>query len=389
MKSINRTSKKSLFPIWLCVFIDILCLSTINPFLPQILIRMDISLAHLGFILSISPLVGFFSNILWGTLSDRYGRKKIMLICRFGMMSAYLLLAFSSNLHIFILSRIMDGFFSRTLPISLTIVGDQVNEEERSLKMSNVGIAWIVGGLLGPLLGGFLFEKGIDAIGFTLAIFIACTILITVLGVEESSTSTRKQGNILREILPFNLLADRHVRLRLLQSLFNQLPYFIFVTTSSIFLSERLALTPIEIGELLTIVNATSLVIRLLLFKRLLQSVGENRTLQMGFSLYLGAFLWLSFLHTTWEFMIVNVLISFATSCTLDIMNSILSKTVSKDAIGKVMGMNSSLESISLISGPIIGSNLLALNFGGMYGLMIGMLAMVPLLLTKSVQKQT
>ena len=80
------------------------------------------------------------------------------------------MLAFSSNIAMIIVSRVIDGIFSRSILVSLTAVGDTVSEEHRSMEMSKVGIPWIAGGLVGPAIGGSLSAFGLTGIGLACAL---------------------------------------------------------------------------------------------------------------------------------------------------------------------------------------------------------------------------
>ena len=131
-KKIKHQLNNQLLSIWICAFMDIIGLSILNPYLARIMLDLGAPIAQIGLLLSINTFIGFFSGIFWGALSDKYGRRPILLICRFGTLVGYVLLAFSSNVTMLVFSRIIDGIFSRNIQVTLTIVGDVVPPHQRS-----------------------------------------------------------------------------------------------------------------------------------------------------------------------------------------------------------------------------------------------------------------
>ena len=178
----------------------------------------------------------------------------------------------------------------------------------------------------------------------------------------------------------FSLLKQPELRSLIFQSLFFKLPYFSFVTTSSIFLSARLGLSMTQIGFLLSTISIGNLIIRISFFMPLLKKIGDMNTMKLGYVLYVSAFLWLAGAGHVWEFFVISLLLSFATSCSSDVVIGVISKTVKKNDMGAVLGMNSATESFSLVVGPILGNALLSSTLPLIYGLGFSGLAVIALL---------
>jgi len=358
----------------------------LNPFLPQFIIQMDIPYGLIGLILALNAAIAFFSNIWWGALSDRIGRKPVMLICRYGTLAGYIVLAFSTNLPLLIISRVLDGVFARTVSIGLTIVGDEVEPKRRGIEMSNVGAAWIAGGLAGPAVGAFLAARGIFGLGAAVALLALITIIITHWGVEESHPNIVEGGSVSQKhsaapVFSPRLFKNAMARRLLLQGLISKVPYFMFVTTTSIYVTARFNLAIPQIGALFTAISAVNLVIRLIFFPPLLRSAGDRKTIRVGFFLYLVGFIWLIFARSVWEFFIISLFISFATSCALDVMSGRMSNAVAPHEMGEILGLNSASESFALIIGPIMGSALIGAPGAGAYGGVAAAFALFPLML--------
>ncbi len=362
--------------VWVSVFLEVIGFSTINPYLPRFLLDLGASLPLIGFYLSINAFIGFFSGIFWGKLSDRYGRRPILILCRAGTMAGYILLALSSNLTLLLIARIVDGIFSRSVPLTLTVIGDRVPAGNRGREMSKIGIPWIIGGLIGPALGAILSTRGFGGIGVFCAAMSFTALIISLLKLRESkanlasrSGSEEKGRRAKKAIFSLDLVRQHNPAILLGQNLFVMLAYFTFTTTSTLYITRQLGLTIAQIGWVYSLIGLVNLLLRLTVFPWVLGKLQDRKTYRLGLGVYLLAFSWLAIATHTWEFMAISVLISFGTSSSLDVSTGIMSRSVRKHEMGEMIGLNSSVESAALIFGPMIGSYLLALPGIAYYGL--------------------
>jgi len=383
---IKKIRSDPLILLWVCVFIDILGYSMLTPYMPQIMLDMDVPIGIIGLVLSIPPFIGFFTNLLWGSLSDRKGRRLVIIVLRIGTLFSYLVLMVSKNLELIILSRVIAGVFNSVVPVSLTVVNDVVAPEKRSMELSKIGAGWLVGSILGPLIGSWVAESGAFGLGLINLILVALTIIITLFYLKETHVdfkegSITKTNNEDKPIISVGLLKEPLPRFLLLQSLFNRIPYFMFVTTTSLFVTIRFGFNVVQIGSFFTLISIINLVIRLILFPYVLRKLGDDMSVRLGFSLYLVAFSWLVFANSVWEFAVINMVMSFATSTAIDVMTGVMSHAVKKEEMGEMMGLASAVESITMVVGPIIGSNLLAMANSHYFGLFGVSFAVIPLIM--------
>jgi len=383
---IKKIRSDPLILLWVCVFIDILGYSMLTPYMPQIMLAMDVPIGIIGLVLSIPPFIGFFTNLLWGSLSDRKGRRLVIIVLRIGTLFSYLVLMVSKNLELIILSRVIAGVFNSVVPVSLTVVNDVVAPEKRSMELSKVGAGWLVGSILGPLIGSWVAESGAFGLGLINLVLVALTIIITLFYLKETHVDF-KEGSITKKknedgpIISVGLLKRPLPRFLLIQSLFNRIPYFMFVTTTSLFVTIRFGFNVVQIGSFFTLISIINLVIRLILFPYVLRKLGDDMSVRLGFSLYLVAFAWLVFANSVWEFAVINMVMSFATSTAIDVMTGVMSHAVKKEEMGEMMGLASAVESITMVAGPIIGSNLLGMANSHYFGLFGVSFAVIPLIM--------
>ena len=374
--------------MYISTFIDIIGYSILIPFLPQFSAQYGASLLEVGLLLSANSFFSFFGNIIWGSLSDKFGRKPILLICQLGTVAGFLILAFSTNLTMLFISRIVDGIFGGNYPIAKAVIGDVVPPIDRSQEMANVGLAWTIGNMIGPGIGALLAQFGIMGPGLMGAGLSLTTIVITIFIFTETNplvngTATAAEVEKLhqRRAISFSLLKKHDPRILLSQILTNNISFYIFITTVSIFAAERFQLTTAQIGWVITAMGVIKLIVRLFIFNPLLQKFGDVKTARIGFAVFVSSYIWLTLLNNLWEYMVVFVLVGFATSCTLPVMTARLSRSVGNDKQGEIMGLNTAADNVSQIIGPSVGSYLISLPVGFAYGLAMAGFSLLTILL--------
>lgn len=182
MATSTKTSHTALGAVWLTIFLDLVGFSIIFPLFPAILewylpregsdsflaslIRLfeawspaetttfTVAVLFGGFLGSLYSLLQFFFSPFWGRLSDRYGRRQILLITSAGTAFSYLLWALSGNFLLFILARIFGGCMAGNLSVATAAIADITSTTNRSKGMALVGVAFGLGFILGPGIGG-------------------------------------------------------------------------------------------------------------------------------------------------------------------------------------------------------------------------------------------
>ncbi len=353
-----------LAPLWIAVFVDILGFSILIPFLPFFSQQFGALPWQVGLLLSTNALFGFFSGPIWGRLSDRYGRKPILLICHLGTMSGFLMLAFSRSMAMLFLSRIVDGIFGGIYPVARAVVGDVTPPSSRSEQMSNIGVAHVLSSLLGPGVGGLLSRWGIMAPG----LFSATLSLIAFLGVlafvresnPERRTFARQTIHASGNRPPSTgIWRNPTARTLLIQWAFHTMSFSVYVSCVSLFASLKLGLNAEQTGVWLTVGGVVRVLVRFIIFVPLLHWLGERKTSFLGLGIFVISYALLSLVSKPWEFVGVLCAVSFAAACTRGVLTGFLSRAVRPWEQGQAMGLSSSLDSLAQIAGPLIGGYVL------------------------------
>jgi DHA1 family tetracycline resistance protein-like MFS transporter len=149
-------STRSLLALFAVIVIDLIGFGIVVPILPYYAKSLDASPVTLGFLLAAYPAFQFIFSPIWGRLSDRIGRKPVMLATIFGSAGALALLGVSDSLFGLFAGRILGGIFGANISVATAYVADVTREEERTRWMGMVGACFGIGFVLGPALGGLL-----------------------------------------------------------------------------------------------------------------------------------------------------------------------------------------------------------------------------------------
>ncbi|KKK42211.1 MAG: Tetracycline resistance protein, class B, partial [Candidatus Lokiarchaeum sp. GC14_75] len=136
--------------LWIGLFVDILGLFIIIPHLPSLVVTYHTTYFVIGLLVASNAVFSLFSAPIWGKLSDKYGRKPMLLIAESGTCTAFLILAFSNSLPMLFIARIVDGIFGGNFPITKAIITDRVPPKDRGIQMTNFGVVFTLAGLVAP-----------------------------------------------------------------------------------------------------------------------------------------------------------------------------------------------------------------------------------------------
>src|SRR3989344_3485348 len=149
---------KKTFILLLVVFIDLIGFGIVIPILPLLVQKSGGGAFMLGAIIAIFSLFPFIFSPILGRLSDKYGRKPVLIVSSFLNFLSYLIIFFSQNLWIILLARIVAGIGSANISVAQAYVADTSTFHERTKKMALIGAAFGLGFIFGPLIGGVVSE---------------------------------------------------------------------------------------------------------------------------------------------------------------------------------------------------------------------------------------
>lgn len=245
--------KKAILLLMSVQFLVYLGFGIIIPVLPEVIVQQGWSNVHVGGLLTVYALASFFTAPLWGSLSDRTGRKPLILLGLVGFSLSFVIFAlFINNLVILYISRIIGGLFSGALYTSVTgFIGDMSSDEDRNKYMGFMGMSIGLGFIFGPAIGGVLGGHfGLRAPFIASAVLIALLFIYASMVLQEPTQ--RKDNTNKRAIVPEGATTLFKYRVRYL-FFFSFLVTFMLAgveSTFQLFQIDCIHITPTQIGYL-------------------------------------------------------------------------------------------------------------------------------------------
>src|ERR1700694_529052 len=176
-----------LLPILGITFIDILGFSIMIPLLPFFVKRFGAPDIAVGIVFAAYSLAQLIAGPIWGNLSDRIGRKMVLIVSQIGATIAWALMAFAPSIPFVVLSRALEGASGGNIGVTQAYVGDLVEPKRRGEAFGSLGAAFSAGFIFGPATGGWLAERYGFTVPFVLAAVLqAATLVLTIFMLPES-----------------------------------------------------------------------------------------------------------------------------------------------------------------------------------------------------------
>ncbi len=356
--------------IFLTVFVDLVGFGIIVPLLPFYAEHFHASPETVTLLMAIYSFMQFFSAPLWGALSDRHGRKPVLLASLLGIGLSYLWLAFADSLWALFAARALAGIMAGNIAAAQAYIADVTPPEKRAQGMGLIGAAFGLGFILGPAIGGLLggtdpaaprFQgPGLAAAGLS---FLA--LIFAVVALKESLDPAFRTMAGHRPLSRFSALAaglgDPQLRLSVIL-LF--LVTFVFAGMESTFAlwSERaFGWGPAQNGYVFAYTGVLAALIQGGLIRRLAARFGESHLVVQGaVALGLGL-LAIPFVHSLVPLLVAMALLAYGAGVSNPALTSLISLRSPDDARGATLGISQAATSLARILGPALAG----LAFGG------------------------
>ena len=392
-KSTKKKKYPELINLWIGLFVDILGFYIIIPLLPSLIKKYNTTPFVIGALVATNAVFSLFSAPLWGRLSDRFGRKPMLLIAESGTCCAFLILAFSNSLALLFIARIVDGIFGGNFPITKAIITDRVPPKDRGLQMTNIGVVFTLAGLVAPALGGFLSLflifgpnylfalPGLIAAGLSFS-----SILITFFFIKESWPKSSREKSQKEIKIKITLRKNKDALYLLTQYGLHTFSFMLYIITLVFFLNLFLGLDTVGVAILLTISGVSRAIVRFTLFKPTLKRLGEHKMATLGLAILVVTFfltgIFGNFYPETWIFFVLIVFVSYGVSCSRGILISKTTQSVHPKEMGRINGYTTTLDSLAQVIGPLLGTFILQYYDPMLFGIVTGVAAFVALIMT-------
>jgi len=357
-------NNKRLFSIILVVFIDLLGFSLILPLLPYYAETFKASQTVTGILIASYALMQLIGAPILGRLSDRFGRRPVLLVSVFGTFLGFLLLGFANALWMLFASRILDGLTGGNLSVAQAYISDVTDEKSRSKGLGMIGAAFGLGFIIGPVTGGLLSQWGYAVPALTAAAISFINLILIYAWLPESLTEEKRSQ--MTEKRPAVTLQALLVAFQrpftgsiLITRFFFGLAFAIFQTIFSLYALAKFNLTARDTGFVLTYVGVLSVIVQGFLVGRLTSRYREDLLITVSVALMSLSLLGWAFAPSVFWLYVIMTPTALSGGLLNTLLSSTLTKAVAPQEIGGILGLSAAVESSTRIIAPILGGVLL------------------------------
>ena len=389
---------RRLLPIFLIVLVDIFGLTLIIPLLSIYAERFDASALQATLLVSVFAVCQLVSGPLLGQISDRIGRKPLLIVSQVGTLIGFVILAKSTALWMLYLSRVIDGSTAGNISLAQAYISDNTAPKDRAKSFAVIGIAFGVGFFLGPFLTGYLVDYGLTAPIWAAAGLSATSILCTIFLLPGGPPPRKADepgdlpGGKRLGVLSWGAYAQYFKR-PILAGLLVQFFFYVFCFSTFIsgfaLFAERTfswkghPFGPREIGFLFAYVGFLGIVLQGGLIGRLVKRFGEPALVYTGFATLVVSYLALGLVHGTFLLVVVSTVSSFGNGVLRPALSSLVSQNAGPHEQGVVIGLNQSLSSVASIFAPMIAGFLIDRSMLMLWAWVAALAALFGLLLAR------
>lgn len=354
---------KRLWIIFLIIFINMLGFGIILPLLPYYVESMGAGPLTIGLVSAAYSLFQLLSAPILGELSDKIGRRPILLFSIGGTALSFGMLGFANSIPLLIVSRIIDGASGGNISTAMAYIADITTKETRTQGMGMMMAAFSLGFILGPATGGLLsvYGYGVPALvaGFVALVATLLTFFFLPETVQpnvkmNTPAIKRKRFFSLRDF--YDALTHPDVGLFLTISFMMMFAFSLMQGTFALFSEHSFHLTARDNGYLFAYLGTFGVIMQLIFLKRILGWISERKAIVLSVSCMAVALLMIAFsANIFWLYASITVL-AFANGISGPVLSGLISKKTPDSEQGNIMGVSQSIQSLGRLIGPITGT---------------------------------
>jgi len=343
------------------VFVNLVGFGIVVPLIPFFAEDLNADPWQVTLMFTAYSLGQFFAEPFCGRLSDRIGRKPILIVTTALSVLFYVGLAFSPNIWVAIAIRFFSGLSSGNISTIQGYVSDVSKPEQRAGRMSLIGAAFSLGFVIGPFIGGVLSHENFDGNKFRLpllgaAVLSAIACFGVMLYVRESRQRTTAhnappQQNILKTAQEA-LKSPVIVRV-ILATLCYMGAFAGLESTFGLWSKQRFGWGPKEIGAIFLFIGVTAAIMQMVLMRPLVRRYGESRVLAIGLFVFGASFALQGINHIGWLITPIVMLGTLGQAVIFSSICAIISLATPPDKQGAMLGLNMSTGAVARITGPM------------------------------------
>ena len=344
------------------VFLDTVGFGVIVPVLPQFLVlignvNLSDASALSGYLIFSYAVTNFMFAPMLGNLSDAYGRKPLLVTSLFVYGGAYLLSGFATALWMLFLGRLLTGITSATYAIANALIADVSTAEDKAQNFGLLGVAFGLGFIVGPALGGIIGAWDLRAPFFIASGLAFINTLYGLIFFRETLAPENRRPFKLKRASPWGALTQLSkypLLIGLVIAVFlNNIGYHIWPSNWHFYTIETFAWTPLDVGLSMAFVGVMSVIVQGGLLRIVIPKFGPVRCAYFGITATIVAFVGVATAGSSAALFFWCGMSSLG-GLAAPSVNSILSNQVAADSQGELQGIMASVSSVAMIVGPLL-----------------------------------
>jgi len=343
------------------------------PLLPFFVQAQDGGALIAGMLSSFYAFTQLFTGPIIGSLSDRFGRRPVLLICLCGTALGYLILGLADSLPLLFLAVLIDGFTGGNLTTVYAYIADVTDSENRAKGMSLVGAAFGLGLMAGPALGGVLSQYGLYVPAFVACGIALANVIFGFFVLPESLSVEKRINKPISESFNWvkqftGLFAQINIQKLLLAMFLLNLAFAGLQSNFPLYSNYRFQWNPTQNGYFYLYIGVCAVFIQGFLFSKLQPRFGEKRLTTFGLTCMAIGLAFMAFAPQAWILFPAVTIVALGTGTSIPSLTALVSLRVSEGEQGRLMGGTQTLLALTNIFGPIIaGISFEVINFSAPY----------------------
>lgn len=355
----SHASRSPLVFIFITVLVDLLGYGMMIPLLPYYVQAQHVGAIAAGAVGSLYALMQLISGPIIGELSDRYGRRPVLLVCLSGTALAYFFLGMANSLTLIFLAVALDGITGGNLTTAYAYIADITTPENRARGMGLVGAAFGLGLILGPALGGGLSAYGLSVPAFAACAIASANVMFGLLVLPESLPPEKRQ--VINETRALNWVAQLRgvmtlpaIRALLLAMFLLNLAFAGLQTNFPLFSQARFGWSSTHNGFFFAFVGMCAVLIQGVLFGKIQPRFGEKNLVIGGLGLMATSLAAIALAPQDWMVYPIAAIGALGSGTSIPSLTSLISQRVDASEQGRLMGGTQAILSLAMIVGPSI-----------------------------------
>jgi multidrug resistance protein len=350
-----------LFVIFLTVFIDMVGFGIVIPVLPLYAEHFHATPLEIGWLTGIYSGMQILFTPLLGRLSDRVGRRPVLIVSLAGTALGFLLMGWATALPLLFVARIIDGATGGNISTAQAYIADVSTPENRSRSMGLIGAAFGLGFTFGPMIGGVMSHISYGAPFYFAAALAATNVVLLYFILPESLSKEYRSSPHIRTRLA-EVFQHGHGRLFgtiVVTYLFQISGFAIMTTLFALFTEKHFGFDARQTGYVFGFIGIISVILQGGLIGRLVKMFGETALARTGLVLLAASLAFLPLVASVPALLLACALIAIANGLVNPTLNGLASQMIDRSWQGRAMGLMQSAGSVGRLVGPLLGGWLL------------------------------